>query len=907
MTTIRRFVQRLLSVVRPHRAETDLDREVSAHLRLLEDSFVTKGMSAEEARYAARRAFGGVEQAKEHQRDVRSFRWLDDSRIDFKLGARMLVKYPGLSIIGGAGLAVAIAVGTAFFSFFHAYLVSTLPVADGARIVGLENWDLKRNNEARQSMHDFLTWREQMTTVEDIGAFRTIGRNLIVPGGAAEPVRIAEMTASGFDITRVPPLVGRTFTDAEAVTGAPPVLLIGHDVWQSKFAADPAIVGRTVRLGNTPYTIIGVMPEGFAFPVSHSYWAPLNTDTSTYERGQGPAIYAFARLRLGITMEQAQSELATIGTQAAASFPATNGHLQARVMPYSHPIMDIQGIQLWQVSLMEALVSLLLVIVAINVAILIYARTATRRGEIAVRTALGASRRRIVGQFFIEALVLCAAAAVGGILLARFGIAQGHAIMEAEGGGLPYWIDQRIPFAGYVYVAGLVMLAAVIAGVLPALHATGRSAQLTLKETGASGGLRLGKTWTTLVVAQVALAVAGLPMAVSIFANDVSTSSDMPAFAYESMLTARVSSDPDPPAGVDLGTYQRDAATRLARLNSDLVERIEAEPEVADVALSWAPPGDEPYARIEVDGVPVPASGAPVSTFNRVSVDFFDALDAPLISGRRLTSSDALSATAPIVVNQAFVRKVLGGANSIGRRIRYLRPEDAALLQLGHAGPEALPADATRLCEIVGVVGDLFTNPFDPELVDPAIYHPLPESPASAVSVLIRTRQPEPVAFAPRLREITMALDPTVRLSMRSYVEMQRQHVLAVRLIVVALTLITVSVLLLSAAGVYALMSFTVSQRRKEIGIRAAMGADSRQLLFSIFSRAAWQLAAGVVVGAVLALLIDVASGGEALGDGGRAMVPAMAAIMIAVGLVAALGPARRGLRIQPTQALREE
>ena len=900
MTTIRRFLFRLLSFARPGRAEQDLHREISAHLQLLEDSFVAQGMRPEDARFAARRAFGGVEQAKEHQRDTRSFRWLDDSRIDFKLGARMLMKNPGLSVIGGLGLAVAIAVGTAFFSFFHAYLASTLPVDDGDRIVGIENWDLKRNNESQRSMHDFLTWREQLTTVQDIGAFRSIGRNLTVPGGSAQPIQIAEMTAAGFDITRVPPLMGRIFTDAEAVAGRAPVLLIGYDVWHSKFAADPGIVGREVRLGNTPHTIIGVMPEGFAFPVRHSFWAPLATDASSYERGQGPAIFAFGRLRPGVTMEQAQAELATLGTQAAASFPATNGHLQPRVMPYAHPIMDIQDIRLWQVALMEALVSMLLVIVAVNVAILVYARTATRRGEIAVRTALGASRRRIVGQLFIEALVLCSVAAVGGLLLARFGISQGHAIMEAEGAGaMPYWVDKRIPAVGYLYVAGLVLLAATIAGVLPALHATGRRAQLTLKEAGASGGLRLGGTWTALIVAQVAMAVAGLPMAVAIFGSEIPASSTAPAFAYESILTARLSSDPEPPAGVDPAAHRRDAALRMARLKRDLVEHLEADVAVADVALSWAPPGDEPAAGIEIDGMAVPASGAPAPTFNRVSVDFFDALNAPLLSGRWLTSTDARSETAPIVVNQAFVRKVLAGANPIGRRVRYLKSEDAPLLSVGGPGP----GDGWN--EIVGVVGNLFTNPMDPELVHPAIYHPLAESSGDPVSVLVRTRE-DGAAFAARFRELTMSLDPTVRLRVSPYIELQRQQIIAVRLILVALGLIIVSVLLLSAAGIYALMSFTVSQRRKEIGIRAAMGADGRQLLLSIFSRAAWQLAAGVAVGVALAVLIDVASGGEALGSGGRAMLPGMAAVMIVVGLLAAIGPARRGLRIEPTEALRE-
>ena len=209
MTMIRRFVLRLLSFFRHDAVEAELSREIRSHLQLLEDRFVAQGMSPEEARLAAQRAFGGVEQAKEHQRDTRSFRWIDDSRIDFKLGARMLKKYPGLSIIGGIGLAAAMAIGASAFAFMYSYLYSTLPVDEGDRVVALENWNVERNNEERRSLHDFVAWRRELRTLEELSAFRTIGRNLIVPGGTVEPVQVAEITASAFTLTRVPPMLGR--------------------------------------------------------------------------------------------------------------------------------------------------------------------------------------------------------------------------------------------------------------------------------------------------------------------------------------------------------------------------------------------------------------------------------------------------------------------------------------------------------------------------------------------------------------------------------------------------------------------------------------------------------------------------------------------------------------------------
>ena len=258
------------------RAETDLAREIGSHLQLLEDEFVAKGMTRDDARFAARRAFGGVEQAKEHQRDARGFRWLDDSRIDFKLGARMLVKYPGLSLIGGAGLAVGIAIGAAFFAFFYSYIYATIPAPDGHRIVGLENWDVKTNNEVRQAAHDFVTWRDELKTVQELGAFRTDrpqpGRGRRIAGTGphrGNHGRGSERSAHS--------AATRTRVDAGGRSARrPPVLVIGSDVWASRFNSDPSIVGRDVRLGNTVHTIVGVMPEGFEFPVNHSYWTPLH-------------------------------------------------------------------------------------------------------------------------------------------------------------------------------------------------------------------------------------------------------------------------------------------------------------------------------------------------------------------------------------------------------------------------------------------------------------------------------------------------------------------------------------------------------------------------------------------------------------------------------------------------------
>ena len=892
MTTIRRFFLRLLSFFRPGAAEAELSREIRSHLQLLEDRFVAQGLPNDEARLAARRAFGGVEQAKEHQRDARGFRWLDNWRIDVKLGARMLIKYPGLSIVGGVGLAVGVGIGAAFFALIYSQFYATVPVEGGDRIVALENWDIDANNEMMQSMHDLLVWQREMKTVEDIGAFRTIGRNLIIPGGSAEPVQVAQITAAGFSITRVAPAIGRPIAEADAHLTAPPVVVIGYDVWQSRFGGDASVLGRELRLGNIVHTIVGVMPEGFAFPVNHQYWIPFITDTSAFGRREGPSIFIFGRLRDGVTMAQAQAELSALGAQAAAAFPQTHARLQPQVMPYAHAILDIQGSTKWEMAMLQSIMSLLAVIVAVNVGVLVYARTATRQREIAVRAALGASRRRIVGQLFIEALVLSGMASLAGIGLARFGMAQGYAIFAEEtNGALPYFIDLGMPFAVYVYIAVLTVFAAAVSGVLPALRATGRRVQDTLKQGSGADGLRLGGTWTILIVAQVAVAVAGLPVTVNISWMAIKGSMTRATYAEETFLAAIISADPDAPVGMPQDVYARESAARFAKLKTDFVAGLEAEAVVDDVTLASAMPGNEPRARIVIDGAAVPQSGAPIAGYNRIAADFFDAFGARIVAGRALRDSDGVGSAPAVVVNRAFVTQLLGGANAVGRRLQYV--------------PAGAREAAGTEYEIVGVVTDLSRNTIEPELVRPVIFHP-PDQ-ATAATVLVRVRGNDPVRFSSRIRELTAALDPTIRLRVTSFSELKQQATLALRLTVLAVGLVVLAVLLLSAAGIYALMSFTVSQRRKEIGIRAAMGADSRQLLGSIFRKAILQLAAGVMVGLAMGLLIDVASEGEMLGSSGRALLPIAAIAVVIVGMLATVGPARRGLRIQPTEALRAE
>jgi hypothetical protein len=369
-------------------------------------------------------------------------------------------------------------------------------------------------------------------------------------------------------------------------------------------------------------------------------------------------------------------------------------------------------------------------------------------------------------------------------------------------------------------------------------------------------------------------------------------------------------------AGIDEATYERERGRRFERFHAELITGLEREPWVADVTLATSLPDQAPSRRIAIDGLPAPQGAAGhLAQVNYVAPDFFDAFGAQVLSGRGFHSGDRDSAGLPkttasadvpragaeaairtVIVNRTFVERILGGGNALGRRVRYVAPGDASP---GDAGIE-------RWHEVVGVVTDLHKNVLDAELVSPQMYHPLSVANADVVTFAIRVRGESPSSVAGRLRDLTLALDPTMRLSVRPLLEIYRQQDVAVRLVALVVGLITASVLLLSAAGIYSLMSFTVAQRRKEIGIRAALGAEPHRLVRSIFARAAVQLASGVGVGVAAVIVLDTQSNGDLLGGHGAILVPVVSVMMLGAGLIATIGPARRGLRLEPTQALRE-
>ena len=879
MFNIRRFLLRLLSFFRTGRAESDLVREINAHLQLLEDRFVAQGMTPEDARYAARRAFGGVERAKEHQRDARSFGSIDAWRLDLKLGFRMLVKYPGLTLVGGLGLAVAIAIVATSFALVYGAIHPTLPLDEGERIVGLENWDTSWNNQEHSILHDFVTWRAELTAVQDLGAFRMIQRNLITPDGRSEEVSAAEITASGFRVARVPPLLGRPILEQDENKGAPAVAVLGYEVWRTRFGADPGILGQNIRLGERVHTVVGIMPDGFAFPVNQRLWMALQADPSDYARRQGPGILVFGRLAPGATIDEAQTELTAIGARAAAAFPETHERLRPRVVRYTELWFDDGDRS--QLHIVQMVLTMLVVLVGVNVAILVYARTAMRAGEIAVRIALGASRRRVIGQLFVEALVLSAVAAAAGLALAWLALQQANEAARVFGaifGGFPFWMRFQLSAGTVVYTAGVAVLAAAITGVVPAIKATGPRPTLHLAQLTGGASLRLGWIWTALIVLQVAFAVAVLPPAADVAWQSIRLAAAGPGFAAEEYILAGIVMEQDDPLKADAGGYQSEFERRYRQQFAELRRRVESEPGVLDVTVTSTRPGNESAKTIEVE-----ASGRHPVRVLHVGVDFFDAFDVPLLTGRPFGSGD-VGATA-IIVNHSFVSEVLGGADALGRRLRYV-------------ADNAATNEPARWHDIVAVVGDFPATPALPGRTQARLYHPVATGDLAARRLAVHVRPDGREAFESRLRAIAAAVDPTLRIRREPDTDLDDLGMIWGGS---AFAVVTLCVVLLAAAGIHALMSFTVTRRRKEIAIRMALGADRGRILRTIFSRALLQLAMGVLAGLAIASPLLGSEGNHAI------FLPGGVAFITLVGLVAALGPARRALRFQPIDTLREE
>jgi predicted permease len=806
----------------------------------------------------------------------------------------MLLKHPALTIVAGVSLAAAIAIGVVGIEIAGELLYKRLPFDGGSRIVRLETQDATTLRVEPRVLHDFAVWRQSLQTVVELGAARVSERNVLTGEGRVEALRVADITASAFPLTRVPPLLGRPLQPADEMPGAEPVVVLGYEIWQRQFLADPAIVGRVVTVGRTARTVVGVMPPRFGFPYNQQLWVPLPVQDARPR--EGAAVQVFGRLADGASWEDAAAELDLVSARAAAAQPPTHAHLRTRVRAFAGRTPG-DPVRLEDL-LIHAIVLLVLGAVSANVATLMVARTAMRESEMVVRHALGATRGRVIAQIVAESLVLALTSAMLGLVVAqatvRYAWRRASQIIEQ---GLPFWVDLTLEPATIAYAVLLALAASAMIGLLPALKATSASVQPGLQGLTSTGGtMKFGGVWSFVIAAQVACTLLCLPAAVGISSNVVRNAARWAELPTERYLTFRLSMDNEALTGEQRVPDEGQIGARRARAYDELAGRLREEPGVTHVTLGdrlpWMQPRWVPLEMEQVGAPPARLYGNFEGGFAMAAVGagYHDAFGQRTVAGRGLHAGDAGAANRPVVVNQAFVREV--GRNPVGARIRTLQQRGD-----GSWG-EPEPWD-----EIVGVVTDMRIDPAEPDEAA-YIYRPVSAAELDPAMVAVSVAR-DAAPLRTRLAALARHVDAGLHLRDISTLDefVAREHLRMVGTAVVFGSVLLVA-LVFSAASLYALMAVAVQRRTREIGIRVALGANRRRVLRTVFARAGTQLAGGITAGNSIILVIAWRT--DSVTTDLLAALVTMSAVLAGVGMLACAAPARRALGVQPTEALRQ-
>jgi putative ABC transport system permease protein len=907
VATAREWLARLLGTLRGRSNESELESELSYHLELAEEHLRNRGYSPAEASRLARARYGRPEQVVERMRDQRGIPWLGHFRLDVKLGLRMLRKYLGLTLIGGLAMSVGFGIIITAFMYFDVVVWSdSVPLEDGERVIAIQIWDPEESRRGETAVDDFERWRSQLKSIEDMGAFRTVEHEFVHADGRTESVSVAEISAAGFRVARVAPVLGRPLLADDERSGAEPVIVIGYDEWQSRFEGEADVLGRAVRLDGQLYTIVGVMPAGFGFPINHRFWIPLHAKSGELLPAP-PAGAVYGRLSRGATLETARAELSAVGLLHADAETGRSEPPRPTIVPYAANFVsdtspDDLVARAWSARLIMLFVSLLLIPPCANIALLVYARTVSRQEEIALRKALGASRARIVLQLFIEMLVLSTLAVCLALIAVRFIAAFFEQFMLRALERLPFWISFELSPNTLLFAAALAVFSALIIGLLPALKATASYRNPGLSALDRRHSLRLGPIFTLLVVAQVAFSFAGLPSAVELAWGVLRSAVLGPGFAADDYLTAQLSLDDQGP----LRLSENDRAAALSRFREDLdalVRRLEDDPRVASrVTTGTAVPGEGRWMRFRIEGLeelspPPDAAGLQIGVplVRQIGVDdrYFDVFGISVLTGRAFATGESSETSRAVLINATFAHDVFGRANPLGNRISYVRPPAERT-----ANPEA---DETWY-EIVGVVADRPAHPYGG-----SVFHAWGAGPVYPASIGFRAG-PDASGLREELGRMAAAIDPGLNVErIQTLEELYDSQDFGNYIGGFALIAGSLSVLLLAAAGTYALMTFTVNQRRREIAIRMALGAQPRRLLGAVFRRALRPVSVGAALGLAVALLVQRAIPVQRLGGlDVPGVLPSAIVLLLMIGAIAAIGPARRALTADPTDALRD-
>jgi predicted permease len=733
----------------------------------------------------------------------------------------------------------------------------------------------------------FEFWKATLTSFSAMAAFRASSYNVASEDGHAASVPGAEVSPAAFAILRAAPHLGRVLTESDAELGAPPVVVLGHDIWHSRFGADPLVVGRAIRIGRETRTVVGVMPAGFRFPANEQLWLPLSPRLSRPVDGIVP-LRIIARLAEGISAEAAQAELSARALPRFDNESDARATLRPEVVPFGLLYLGLPrgGVDAQLEYRFVQLLSVVVLLVACgNVAMLVFARTATRFREMAIRTALGAGRARIVSQIFVETLVLAVVAA--GLGVGSIGWALRHVNLAAIAGqpALPYWLSLDLTSGDLLRALFCAVISAGLAGIVPAIRITGKAVQQHMR---GHSGVRFGRLTGALVVADVAISVAALGFALAITDRATVGESDQFAGIPATEYLAVQFRMPDAP--------HRDAIERTAAAQRALVASLKAEPGISGVAVGSALPRmDHQSVPFEVDGVDRSAD-APHQWVRtaRVDVGFFDALGHRVIAGRDFTRADLDSGRRTAIVNTAFVTRELGGKNFIGRRVRF---------------PTRRGTDSAWY-EIVGVVGHIGVNMVNADK-GAAVY--LPAAPGSITPIWLGIHaNVSPLSMMPRVREIASTVAPELVMGEVTVLSDVHQGDWYLIVGIAAGLVVLVGVLVaLAASGIYAMLSLSVSERTREIGIRTALGAPRHAVVLMILKRSLVQIGIGAMLGLPIAARVVHLSVGATAGQSpALSVLMALAlatSLVLIVGVISCTIPTRRALSVGAAEAMRSD
>ena len=879
--TPRRLVRRVLALVRSRRLESELDGEVRAHLELAERDALADGLSPEEARRMARRRFGSIDRMKEEHRDRRSVRWVETLVKDFRYGLLLLRRDPVFAFVAISVMAIGIGANTAMFSLMDAVLLKPLPYPAPERMVRV--WEAPAPTSRNGiSTLNFVDWKRLSTSFEALSAIRGLNAALT---GNGDPARLAGtlVSADFFQVFGVKAALGRTFLPGDEQPGASRVVVLSHAVWQGRFGSDPGLLNRDIILDGEPHQVVGILPAGSFDREDAKFWKPLEFAPDQRTRNYH-WLGAVGRLKPGVSVTQAQEEMRAVSKSLVTVQPAYKTDWSVIVDPFDR---DLVADTLRQ-SIVVAFgaVILVLLIASANIANLLLAKGVTRRREMAVRAALGATRGRLAAQVLTESLVLCLLGGVAGVGLAYLLIQTAVPLMA-----LPSTADIALDRRVLGFAAASAVGVSLLVGLLPALQlSTGRLSQaLNLGSRGSSSreGVR-----RTIVVAEVAVSLILICGAVLMFKSLLKLQRVDAGVRIDNVITMS--------ADLPLETYpdQEHAARFIAQVG----ERLGAIPGVERAAIST----DVPLLGVrQGDSITVPGASEGVGVrFKRVDPRYFSTLDIPVLAGRGFTGRDRAGAPRVAIVNEALAGRLaerLGladPAQTVGRVFQLPNPMYENRGQSGAQGE----------VEIIGMIRNERVRDLESPMQE-VVYVALLQSPRREIKLIVRTRN-DPAAAMPAIREAVKQIDPRLPLGDVRTMEQVKQLTLSGKTepawIIGAFAGIAA---LLAALGLYGVLSHAVNQRRREIGIRMALGARAGDVLSHVLRNAAGMVIVGLAIGLAGALALTRVM--KTLLFEVSALDPTaftLAAVsMTIVGILAALIPASRASRVDPVTALRSE